>query len=174
MRDLEQATGTGRGELFRDYQGKRELYLAVIQRQQLEGFVPSVARAMTEVSSAAQLPRGMLETIRTWHHENPEAIQLFQQVGHHRATEPDLAQLDAQINESMGAFLAAVVGSLQGRKILNDALDPAAIMCLIHQLMDLVYAGTPQLSEAEAQESALSTFSVLLEGIGPPKDRSGA
>ena len=63
VRDLEEATGTSRGELFLDFQGKRELYLAVIQRQQLEGIVPAVARAMTEASSAAQLLRGMLKAL---------------------------------------------------------------------------------------------------------------
>ena len=75
----------------------------------------------------------------------------------------------------MGAFLAAVLGSLQRREILNDALDPAAIMRLIHLLMDLVYAEMAHLSDAEAQESATLTFNVLLVGIAPPPpDRPGA
>ena len=112
----------------------------------------------------------MLEAIRAGHQTHPEAIQLFQQVGHHQETEPDLAQFDAQINESMSAFLAAVVGSLQRRRILNDALEPAAIMRLIHQLMDLVYAETACMSEDDALDSALPTFSVLLEGIAHPPD----
>jgi AcrR family transcriptional regulator len=170
VRELEEAADTSRSGLFLDYHGMRELYLAVIQRQQMEGLVPAVARAMTEASSAAQLLRGMLEAIRAWHQTHPEAIQLFQQAGHHQETEPDLAQLDAQINESMSAFLAAVVGSLQRREILNDALEPAAIMRLIHQLMDLVYAETAHMSEDDALDSALPTFSVLLEGIGHPPD----
>ena len=170
VRELEEAADTSRSGRFPDYHGKRELYLAVIQRQQMEGLVPAVARAMAEASSAAQLLRGMLEAIRARHQTHPEAIQLFRQAGHHQETEPDLAQLDAQINESMSAFLAAVVGSLQRREILNDALEPAAIMRLIHQLMDLVYAETAHMSEDDALDSALPTFSVLLEGIVHPPD----
>ena len=160
VRDLEEATGTSRGELFVDYQGKRELYLAGIQRLQLQGIVPAAARAMSESTSAEQLLRGMLEPIREWHREHPEATQLFQQVTRNEAAEPDLAQL----NEAMDALLAGFVGNLQRRGVLNDTPEPSAIVSLIHQLLDWVYAETAHLSAAAAQDLALPSFSVLLEG----------
>ena len=45
--------------------------------------MPAVAQAMTEAPSVMQFLRGMLEAIRAWHQEHPDAIRLFQQVGQH-------------------------------------------------------------------------------------------
>ena len=81
--------------------------------------------------------------------------------------EPDLEELDTQINDSMGALLAAVVRTLQRREVIEQGLDARWIGMLIHAALDAAYAETADLADAEATDLVAPLFRVLLNGLEP-------
>lgn len=166
VKDLEEATGLTRGGIFFHFPSKRDVFRACLERCSLEG-QPFVARRALAATTAEDALMAVFRSVREWHTQHPEAMALFQQIALKKYDDPDLAQMDTEINESMHRFIAGVVGELQHRGVFNDDIDVGASAILLHGVILRLMDETAGMSPAEAEAHALPVLCVLSGGLTP-------
>lgn len=166
VRELEEATGLTRGGIFFHFPSKRELYFATLRRSVTAG-VPTVGRAVRSAHDAEEAVMAVFWAIRAWHGEHPEAMAFFNQIALHKADEPDIAELDDQINESMTGFVTTIIRELQSRRIFNPDVDAVAATELIHRLMDRLIEQTMPLDDAAAEARVSPILQLVVQGLAP-------
>ena len=179
VRDLEEATGLTRGGIFFHFPGKRELYLAVLRKSLLEEplaeGMPFVGEIAMSAGSAEESLLATYHGILDWHRDHPEGMQFFQQLAVRSGTEPDIAELDRQITESVNELIAEIVRALQNKRVFNPELNPQAAAALFQGVMDHLIAQAHSLPPDQAESIARATFKVMAEGLkarepAPPVD----
>ena len=171
VRDLEAATGLTRGGIFFHFPGKRELYLAVLRKSLLDDPLADEMPFVGKIAiSAESVEESLLATYRAildWHRDHPQAMQFFQQLAVRSGTEPDIAELDRQITESVNRLIAEIVGALQSKRVFNPEVDPRAAAALLHGVMDHLVDNAYSLPPDQAESIARATFNVMAEGLKP-------
>ena len=179
VRDLEAATGLTRGGIFFHFPGKRELYLAVLRKSLLEEplaeGMPFVGKIAVSADSAEESLLATYHGIMDWHRDHPEGMQFFQQLAVRSGTEPDIAELDQQITESVNEFIAEIVRALQNKRVFNPELNPQAAAAMFQGVMDHLVAQAHSLPPDQAEPIARATCKVMAEGLkardpAPPVD----
>ncbi len=171
VRELEEATGLTRGGIFFHFPSKRALYFAALRRSTTSGG-PPVSRAMRAADSAAEAVLAMFWAVRAWHREHPEAMAFFNQIALHKADEPDIADLDALINESMESFITAINHELQEQGIFNPDVDADTITEVLHHLLDHLIEEAMPLDDAEAEALVSPILQLVVKGLAPREVRA--
>jgi hypothetical protein len=94
-------------------------------------------------------------------------MQFFQQLAVRSGTEPDIAELDGQITESVNEFIAEIVRVLQNKRVFNPEVNPQAAAALIHGVNDHLVDQAHFLPPEQAESIARATFKVMAEGLKP-------
>ena len=171
VKALERATGLSRGGIFFHFPGKRELYLAVLRKSLLEEplaeGMPFVGKIAMSAGSAEESLLATYHGILEWHRDHPEGMQFFQQLAVRSGTEPDIAELDRQITESVNEFIAEIVRALQNKRVFNPEVNPQAAAAMFQGVMDHLVARAHSLPPDQAESIARATFKVMAEGLKP-------
>ena len=94
-------------------------------------------------------------------------MAFFNQIALHKADEPDIAELDDQIKESMTGFITAINRDLQERGIFAADLEAETITALVHHLLDHLIEETMLLDDADAEALVRPILELIVKGLAP-------
>lgn len=164
--DLETATGLSRGGIFFHFGHKRTLYLEAIRRS-FERFGTAIGGAELPGGDALEMLVGSYEAMGTVREMHPEFFALMNQMVAHRATEPDIAALHAELDAAEYAYYTQLIAMRQAQGALNAELDAEAIARafggISGELAEYALDHTPE----ETHTLAERMFEVLARGAEP-------
>jgi AcrR family transcriptional regulator len=164
--DLEGATGLSRGGIFFHFGQKRRLYLETIRRA-FERFALAVAQVELPRGSTEEMLVGSYDVMSGVRATHPDFFQLMNQMVAQRETEPDLAELHAELDAAEYRYYGQLIAMRQAEGSLNPALDAEAIAHAFGGFFEELAEYELNHTHAETRALAERMFAVLARGIEP-------
>jgi AcrR family transcriptional regulator len=164
--DLEAASGLSRGGIFFHFGHKRTLYLEAIGRS-FQRLHETLAETELPGGDAYEMLLGSYVAMKRVREAHPDFFLLMNQLVAHRATEPDLAALHAELDEAEFGHYVEMIAARQAAGSLNPELDAEAIARAFGGISGELAEYALDHDEAATERLAARMFEVLARGAEP-------